>query len=58
MKLAIDADSNGLELKRVLIQLLTEKEIDFTDLKYLDSNLMFTIPISTMAFDANRLSMP
>lgn len=38
MKLAIDADSNGLELKQVLIQLLTEKEIDFTDLKYLGSN--------------------
>jgi ribose 5-phosphate isomerase B len=38
MKIAIDSDSNGLELKRVLCEFLQDKGIEFSDLSYLDSN--------------------
>ena len=37
MKIAIDADVNGIELKKVLCRFLAEKGIDFEDLAYLDS---------------------
>lgn len=36
MKIAIDSDKNGIELKKILIQHLSEIEYDITDLSYLD----------------------
>jgi ribose 5-phosphate isomerase B len=38
MKVAIDADSNGLELKRVLVQFLKEQKTDIRDLAYVESH--------------------
>ena len=38
MKVAIDADENGLELKKALIDLLKEKRVDFVDLAYLKTH--------------------
>ena len=38
MKVAIDADENGLELKKALIDLLKEKGVDFVDLDYLKTH--------------------
>lgn len=35
MRIAIDSDSNGRELKRILIELLKEKAVDYTDLDFL-----------------------
>ena len=37
MKIAIDADGNGIELKKTLCRFLEEKNIVFHDLAYLDS---------------------
>lgn len=36
MKIAIDSDKNGLELKKILIQYLSEINYDIIDLSYLD----------------------
>lgn len=38
MNIAIDADCNGLELKRTICDFLKEKGIKFKDLAYLDSH--------------------
>ncbi|MBN2376410.1 MAG: RpiB/LacA/LacB family sugar-phosphate isomerase [Sedimentisphaerales bacterium] len=38
MKIAIDADCNGTELKKELCDLLKEKNVDFQDLAYIDSH--------------------
>ena len=38
MKVAIDADKNGLELKKALADLLKEKGVDFVDLDYLKTD--------------------
>jgi len=38
MKIAIDADVNGGELKKILCEFLKEKKVDFEDLAYLDSD--------------------
>ncbi len=38
MKIAIDADEFGLSLKRVILELLTEKGVSFEDLAYLSSH--------------------
>jgi ribose 5-phosphate isomerase B len=38
MKVAIDADENGLELKKALIDLLKEKGVNFVDLAYLKTH--------------------
>ncbi len=35
MKIAIDSDNNGLELKRIIVQYFTEIKYDITDLSYL-----------------------
>ncbi len=35
MKIAIDCDSAAIELKKVLVEHLKEKQVDFTDLDYL-----------------------
>ena len=37
MKIAIDADKNGAELKKALIELMKEKGTDYTDLDFLAS---------------------
>ncbi len=36
MKIAIDSDKNGLELKKILIQYLSDIKCDITDMSYLD----------------------
>jgi ribose 5-phosphate isomerase B len=38
MKVAIDADKNGLDLKKALADLLKEKGVDFVDLDYLKTD--------------------
>jgi ribose 5-phosphate isomerase B len=38
MKVAIDADNNGLELKRVLVEFLNDEKIDVRDLAYIQSH--------------------
>jgi ribose 5-phosphate isomerase B len=37
MKVAIDADSNGLDLKRVLVQFLREEKVEISDLALLET---------------------
>jgi ribose 5-phosphate isomerase B len=37
MKLAIDSDSNGLDLKRILCDFLRDKGVNFLDLAFLDT---------------------
>lgn len=36
MKIAIDSDKNGIELKKILVQYLSEIKFNVTDLSYLD----------------------
>jgi ribose 5-phosphate isomerase B len=38
MKVAIDADTNGLELKRILVQFLRDEKADVTDLAFVDTH--------------------
>ena len=38
MKIAIDADANGTELKKELCEFLKEKNVDFQDLAFIDSH--------------------
>jgi ribose 5-phosphate isomerase B len=38
MKVAIDADINGLELKRILVQFLKDEKIDVRDLAFVETH--------------------
>ena len=38
MKIAIDADINGIELKKAICDFLAERKVDFRDLAYLDAH--------------------
>jgi len=52
MKVAIDADTNGLELKKILVGFLKEAQVDVVDLAYLETHPHVNYP--DVAFNLAR----